>query len=176
MMIPVANKTKEYKATLTGPNKFDSQNLSNFFAEVRKDEKKMEKLIRAFCETYLIDKQQRPLRLRPLQMDIIVTIILIGGLFFFTGGTVGIIRFPDFYSRIHPAGKMDTMGVLWTMAAIALYTLNDFSIGSVLTSLKIILIVSFVFITSPTATHAILDAGVMAGLSPWTKGGAEEIK
>ena len=109
-------------------------------------------------------------------MDIIVTIILIGGLFFFTGGTVGIIRFPDFYSRIHPAGKMDTMGVLWTMAAIALYTLNDFSIGSVLTSLKIILIVSFVFITSPTATHAILDAGVMAGLSPWTKGGAEEIK
>ena len=72
MMIPVANKTKEFKAALSGPNKFDSQNLSNFFKEVRKDEKKMEKLIRAFCETYLIDKQQRPLRLRPLQMDIIV--------------------------------------------------------------------------------------------------------
>ena len=67
-----SDKTKEFKATLNGPNKFDSQNLSKFFAEVRKDEKKMEKLIRAFCGTYLIDKQQRPLRLRPLQMDIIV--------------------------------------------------------------------------------------------------------
>lgn len=32
----------------------------------------MEKLVRAFCYTYLLDKQQRPLRLRPLQMDIIV--------------------------------------------------------------------------------------------------------
>ena len=71
-MIPVANQTKEIKSILSGPNKFDSQNLSLFFTEVRKDEKKMEKLIRAFCATYLIDKQQRPLRLRPLQMDIIV--------------------------------------------------------------------------------------------------------
>ena len=71
-MIPVANQTKELKAALSGQNKFDSQNLSIFFAEVRKNEKKMEKLVRAFCETYLLDKQQRPLRLRPLQMDIIV--------------------------------------------------------------------------------------------------------
>ena len=71
-MIPVANQTKELKAALSGPNKFDSQNLSVFFAQVRTNEKKMEKLVRAFCFTYLLDKQQRPLRLRPLQMDIIV--------------------------------------------------------------------------------------------------------
>ena len=71
-MIPVANQTKELKAALSGQNKFDSQNLSVFFAQVRTNEKKMEKLVRAFCFTYLLDKQQRPLRLRPLQMDIIV--------------------------------------------------------------------------------------------------------
>jgi hypothetical protein len=71
-MIPVKQQTKEIKAAISGQNKFDSQNLSVFFAEVRKDEKKMEKLVRAFCYTYLLDKQQRPLRLRPLQMDIIV--------------------------------------------------------------------------------------------------------
>jgi len=51
-MIPVANQTKEIKAALSGANKFDSQNLSTFFGEVRKDEKKMEKLVRAFCESY----------------------------------------------------------------------------------------------------------------------------
>ena len=71
-MIPVANQTKELKAALSGQNKFDSQNLTVFFAQVRTNEKKMEKLVRAFCYTYLLDKQQRPLRLRPLQMDIIV--------------------------------------------------------------------------------------------------------
>jgi multicomponent Na+:H+ antiporter subunit G len=107
-------------------------------------------------------------------MDIIVTIILIGGLFFFTGGAIGIIRLPEFYCRLHAAGQLDTMGILWTMAALALYILDDFSIGSILTSLKIILIVFFLFITSPTATHAIVDAGVRAGLRPWKKGGAEE--
>jgi multicomponent Na+:H+ antiporter subunit G len=102
-------------------------------------------------------------------IEIIVTILLVGGLIFFTGGTVGIIRFPDFYSRLHPAGKLDTSGLLLTMSAMALYTLNDFSLGSVLTSIKIMVIVAFVFITSPTATHAIIDAGFIAGLRPWTK-------
>ncbi len=102
-------------------------------------------------------------------MDIIVTIFLICGLFFFTGGAVGIIRFPDFYSRLHPAGKLDSMGLLMSMGSLALYTLHDLSVSSILTSLKIVLIVVFVFITSPTATHAIVDAGVRAGLDPWTK-------
>ena len=95
-------------------------------------------------------------------------IVLLGiGLFFFFGGAVGIIRFPDFYSRLHPAGKLDTMGLLMTMVAMALYLLNEWSLASVLTSMKILMIVVFVFITSPTATHAIVDAGVRAGLEPW---------
>jgi hypothetical protein len=70
-MIPVKNQ-KEMKAALTGQNRFDSQNLEKFFEEIRKYPKKMEKLVRTFCETYLLDAQQRPLRVRPLQMQIIV--------------------------------------------------------------------------------------------------------
>ncbi|MDP6393975.1 MAG: monovalent cation/H(+) antiporter subunit G [Desulfobacterales bacterium] len=102
-------------------------------------------------------------------MNIIVIIFLVLGLIFFTGGSVGIIRFPDFYSRLHPAGKLDTTGLLMTMLAAALYTIQDFSTESLLTGLKIMLIVVFVFITGPTATHAIVDAGIRAGLRPWTK-------
>ncbi len=104
-------------------------------------------------------------------MSVLAGIFIISGLFFFTGGSIGILRFPDFYSRLHPAGKLDTMGLLMTMAGMALYTVQDFSLAGLLTSLKILLIVVFVFITSPTATHAILDAGVRAGLSPWTAPG-----
>jgi multicomponent Na+:H+ antiporter subunit G len=102
-------------------------------------------------------------------MNIMVTVLLICGLFFFAGGAVGIIRFPDFYSRLHPAGKLDTAGLSTTMAALALYTASSFSPASLLTAFKIILIFVFVFITSPTATHAIIDAGVRAGLTPWQK-------
>jgi len=103
-------------------------------------------------------------------MNIIVVFLLICGLFFFTGGAVGIIRFPDFYSRLHPAGKLDTMGSLFMLFALALFNVHHFSLGNLLTSLKIILIIVFVFLASPTAIHAIVDAGVRAGLGPWTKG------
>ncbi|MBI9082245.1 MAG: monovalent cation/H(+) antiporter subunit G [Desulfobacterales bacterium] len=102
-------------------------------------------------------------------MNILITIILAVGLFFFLGGAIGILRFPDFYSRLHPAGKLDTMGLLMTMFAMSLYTAQSMTMGGILTALKIMLIVVFVFITSPTATHAIVDAGVRAGLSPWIK-------
>jgi multicomponent Na+:H+ antiporter subunit G len=104
-------------------------------------------------------------------MDVVVIILLISGLLFFTGGSIGILRFPDFYTRLHPAGKLDTAGLVLTMSSMALYTLHEFSVASLLTAFKIILIVVFVFFTSPTATHAIIDAGVRAGLGHWTKGG-----
>ncbi len=107
-------------------------------------------------------------------LDIIATVLIAFGLFFFLGGAIGILRFPDFYSRLHPAGKLDTMGQFAALSGIALYLLNDLSLGSVLTALKILLIVVFVFITSPTATHAIVDAGVRAGMTPWTKETREE--
>ena len=101
-------------------------------------------------------------------MTLLAAVFIVLGLFFFTGGSIGILRFPDFFSRLHPAGKLDTMGLLMTMAGMALYTVQDFSLAAILTALKIMLIVVFIFITSPTATHAILDAGVRAGLIPWT--------
>ena len=100
-------------------------------------------------------------------MDIVVTLLIVGGLVFFTGGTLGILRFPDFYSRLHPAGKLDTFGLMTTMGALALYV--AYAYHAPLTALKIVLIVVFIFLTSPTATHAILDAGMRAGLKPWRK-------
>ncbi len=102
-------------------------------------------------------------------MDIAIIISLICGLIFYTGGAIGILRFPDFYSRLHPAGKLDTTGLVITMGALALHTAGSFSFSELMTTLKIILIVVFVFITSPTAIHAIVDAAVRVGLKPWSK-------
>ncbi len=109
-------------------------------------------------------------------MCIVCVALLIVGLVFFTGGAVGILRFPDFYSRLHPAGKLDTAGLTTTMAALALFTLFPLSGANLLTSIKIMLIAVFAFITSPTATHAIVDAGVRAGLTPWQKGPQRPVK
>lgn len=84
--------------------------------------------------------------------DIIVTIFLFGGLFFFMVGTLGIIRFPDVFTRAHSAAKCDTLGaVLCLTSLVVLEGLN-------MVSVKIILILVFVWIASPTATHLIAKA------------------
>ncbi|MCU0572607.1 MAG: monovalent cation/H(+) antiporter subunit G [Syntrophobacteraceae bacterium] len=103
-------------------------------------------------------------------MDLIVIFLVVSGLVFFAGGTIGLLRFPDFYSRLHPAGKLDTTGTLLVILGLAIHQLTPLTLASVLTGLKLMLIVVFVFLASPTATHAIVDAGLRAGLEPWKKG------
>jgi multicomponent Na+:H+ antiporter subunit G len=103
-------------------------------------------------------------------ITLLVVVCLVAGLVFFAGGTLGLLRFPDFYSRLHPAGKLDTMGALLVLLGLALQQLFPLTLGSVLTGLKLMLSVVFVFLASPTATHAIVDAGLRAGLAPWKKG------
>ncbi len=102
-------------------------------------------------------------------MSLMIAFLLVAGLVFFTGGALGIVRYPDFYSRLHPAGKLDTGGLVITLFAVALYTIRPLTLAATTTSIKILLIILFVFVTSPTAIHAIVDAGVRAGLKPWDK-------
>jgi len=100
----------------------------------------------------------------------IASALLLGtGILFFFAGAVGILRFPDFYSRLHPAGKLDTAGLLFSMTGLALHVAQGMTLESSLTAIKIVMAVVFVFLTSPTATHAIIDAGFSAGLKPWTR-------
>ncbi|OPX20337.1 MAG: sodium:proton antiporter [Desulfobacca sp. 4484_104] len=103
-------------------------------------------------------------------IDLIVIFCLAVGLIFFAGGTLGLLRFPDFYSRLHPAGKLDTMGSFLILLGSAIHQLFPLTLSTVLSGLKLMLIVVFVFLASPTATHAIVDAGFRAGLEPWKKG------
>jgi len=58
--------------SLTGKSAYDSRQLENIFEKVRQDKDKMLKLVRAFCQAYLVDQKQRPLKLRPLQENIII--------------------------------------------------------------------------------------------------------
>jgi multicomponent Na+:H+ antiporter subunit G len=107
-------------------------------------------------------------------MDIVVIMLTVTGLLFFFATTVGILRFPDFYSRMHAAGKGDTLSSLLMLLALALYNFHEVNLANLLVAVKILLIVVFIFMASPTATHAITDAGFESGLKPWTKKPEEE--
>lgn len=104
-------------------------------------------------------------------MNWIVTVLLVSGVFFFAIGTIGILRLPDFYSRLHAAGKCDTLAATLAVSAIALFNLQELSITSILASWKVIFIVFFIFMASPAATHAITKAALIVGVEPWLKKG-----
>jgi len=107
-------------------------------------------------------------------MNILVVILLLAGLFLFFATTVGILRLPDFYSRMHAAGKGDTLSSLLMLLGLALYEFHELNLETVLVALKILLILVFIFMASPTATHAITDAGYESGVKPWQKDKIEE--
>jgi multicomponent Na+:H+ antiporter subunit G len=85
--------------------------------------------------------------------------ILVGGVFAVIGG-IGIVRLPDFYTRMHGAGITDTMGAYLLIAGMMLQA------GWTLVTIKLILILVFVFFTSPTATHALAQAALGSGVEP----------
>ena len=96
-------------------------------------------------------------------MTLLAIIFMLGGFFFFTTATIGLIRFPDFFTRLHATGKGDTLAVLLYLLGFSFYE------GFSLTSLKIIFIAVFMFFGQPTATHALSRAGLRCGVEPWMK-------
>ncbi|MFO7639786.1 MAG: monovalent cation/H(+) antiporter subunit G [Candidatus Competibacteraceae bacterium] len=108
-------------------------------------------------------------------LDVIVVLLLVGGLLLFAGATIGLLRFPDFYCRVHAAGKGDTLSTMLLLGGLILYQLHDFSGASVLVGLKLFLIILFVFVSSPVAAHAIIDAGYEARAPYWVKPAPPEL-
>ncbi len=101
-------------------------------------------------------------------LNLLSIILLAAGLLFFTGTVVGVMRFPDFYTRVHAAAKGDTLSSLLLLMGIVCQLMSEPSLATVLTCGKLIFIIAFIFVASPTATHAIIEAGYVGGMAGWT--------
>ena len=86
-------------------------------------------------------------------------LILIGGAFGIIGG-IGIVRMPTFFTRIHAAGMAETMCAPPILLAMMIQA------GWSLVTFKLVLILIFLFLTSPTASHALAKASLHGGVSP----------
>ncbi len=102
-------------------------------------------------------------------IEVISIVLISAGFLFFFATSVGVVRLPDFYCRMHAAGKGDTLSTVLILTGLALYNVNHFSGDTLLVSVKIMFIAVFIFLASPTASHAILDAGFESGAEPWTR-------
>jgi len=99
-----------------------------------------------------------------MNIQLLISIpFLLAGFFFFLAATVGLLRFPDFFCRLHATGKGDTLAVLLSLIGLSVYE------GFSLTSLKILFIAVFMFLAQPTSTHAISRAAMRCGQEPWVR-------
>ncbi len=91
------------------------------------------------------------------------TLLIAGSIFSVIGG-IGIVRFPDFYSRLHGGGITDTMGAGLILVGLMCVTVSL----SLLAVIKIGMVLVFLLITSPTACHALAQSALATGLKPLT--------
>jgi multicomponent Na+:H+ antiporter subunit G len=89
--------------------------------------------------------------------------LLVGALMSVVGG-IGILRLPDFYSRMHAVGITDTMGAGFVLVGLM------FQAGLALALAKLIMILVFLLLTSPTSAHALAEAARGEGLEPLQHG------
>ncbi|MDB2224998.1 monovalent cation/H(+) antiporter subunit G [Halorubrum ezzemoulense] len=97
-----------------------------------------------------------------------IVALALAGAFFGGVAAVGLVRLPDVYTRSHAASKSDTLGAILAIAAAAL------ALQSGLSTAKSVFLLLFMFITNPTAAHAVARAAQDQGIEPWTADEGDE--
>ena len=107
-------------------------------------------------------------------MDILLEalswLLLVSGSFFCLTGGVGLLRFPDFFSRIHAASLTDTLGAGLILAGLMIQA------GWSLVLAKLFLILLFSLLAGTTASHAIAKAALKSGLQPMSSEDINRLK
>ncbi len=86
-------------------------------------------------------------------------VFVVAGLFFLLGGAIGVLRFPDFYTRLHAARVSDAVGA--TVLLVGLAIMAD---GAV--AVKLVLLAALTAALGPTLSHLLANAAHAAGLAP----------
>lgn len=90
--------------------------------------------------------------------DLLSWIFLVTGSVFTVIGGIGLLRFPDLYTRLHAAGVTDTAGASLVLVGLM------FQAGLTQVTIKLLLVLGFLWISSPTATHALVKAAYADGV------------
>jgi multicomponent Na+:H+ antiporter subunit G len=98
-------------------------------------------------------------------------VLVLIGVFFVVAGSIGIIRLPDVYNRLHAASKSSTLGV----AGIVLASLLFFGMTTGVYSGKKVLTIFFIFLTAPAAGQMISRAAYQVGVKLWDKSVLDEL-
>jgi multicomponent Na+:H+ antiporter subunit G len=98
-----------------------------------------------------------------LVIDLFSVLLLLAGTAFFMAGTVGLLRFPDVFTRIHALTKADNVGLGLVILALVPQA------ASLWMALKLVLIWLLILLASCTTGHLVAGAALRVGIHPWTK-------
>ena len=104
--------------------------------------------------------------------EIIVGILIFLGLFFILVGVAGLLRFPDVYTRMHATGLIGSLGIAFILFASLVY----FNWVEHTFSIKELLILAFLFLTSHVSTHLIIQAAYKTKVSLWENSVNDDLK
>ena len=93
-------------------------------------------------------------------IDLLSALCLAGGAFFSLVGGIGLVRMPDFYTRMHAASVTDTLGAGLILTGLMLQA------GWTLIAAKLAMVGLLTLLANPTATHALAKAAMLSGLKP----------
>jgi multicomponent Na+:H+ antiporter subunit G len=93
-------------------------------------------------------------------IDALSWVCLVAGGLFCIVGALGLVRMPDFYTRMHAASVIETLGAGFILLGLLLQA------GFSLVAVKLLFIGVLIFFASPTATHALARAAMVRGLKP----------
>jgi multicomponent Na+:H+ antiporter subunit G len=97
-------------------------------------------------------------------LHVVSWVLLAAGALFVVSGAVGLLRFPDFYTRIHAAGITDSAGAGLILLGLLLQaTTWD-------TAVRLLVIILFLALSGPTATHILAHAARRDGVPIWREG------
>jgi len=105
-----------------------------------------------------------------LFIEIVSWACLMGGAFFSVVGGIGLNRMPEFFTRGHAAGVTDTLGASLILTGLM------FQSGVSINLFKLLMILAFLLVTSPTSGHALAKAAWTYGLRPWLPDQPSEVK
>ena len=91
-----------------------------------------------------------------------IALILVG-LFFLLVAAIGVLRFPDVYTRSHAVSLTDSLGAFFLLGGLALY--EGFSTNLV----KILVVLVLLYLLNPVIAHATVRSAYRSGLQPWSK-------
>lgn len=100
---------------------------------------------------------------------ILISVLLLTGAFFSLLAAIGVIRFPDVYTRMHAATKAPAFGILLLQAGAAIYFNEPYAY------VISFLVIVFIFLTAPVASHSISKIAHLINSGIWSKTSIDEL-